>query len=62
MIKILCFDCGISFEIPAYITNPTSRCPDCNPEYYHEANCACIMCGKYCSISNYNNWHNEKSE
>ena len=29
MPKVLCFDCGYSFEVEYNITNPTKKCPKC---------------------------------
>ncbi len=44
MLNVLCFNCGGMFELPAYVEKPTSKCPRCNPAYYHEVNCACSLC------------------
>ena len=51
MANILCFNCGLMFEVPYFIKEPTDKCPKCNPAYYHEVNCACMLCMPWCSYT-----------
>lgn len=42
--QLMCMNCKKMFKVPSYITDELDKCPDCNPEYYHEVNCACTLC------------------